>query len=354
MSLNPEDKLDWWNDGAKGERKAKTKAAAKPKESKTTKERKTTKPKEADKRRRPLLFRLGLHFVLVAVAIVLMSVVAHYVLLSITRHNAHTTVPRFESMLIEDAQQMAEERGLVVVVSDSVYAPIYDGGAVLEQNPAPGVEVKPGRAIYVIINALQREMVTIPYVSGRSLRQARNMLEVAGLKIGKLIYEPDLATNYVLAQRYQDGEIMEGSTLRAPRGSSIVLHVGVNAGDEVVMVPQLIGRSLYEAQSVLLESGLNVGDITRSEGVTLENEKLAHVMYQSISGESEASLGDHVSFTITLDSDQVNNALADFETARKQEQLLLDSIRLAEMPEEIVEEVKTNKNGDSGFKDLFD
>ena len=45
----------------------------------------------------------------------------------------------------------------------------------------------------------------MPYVAGRSLRQAKNMLEVAGLGIEQIVYRPDLATNYVL-EEYADGK----------------------------------------------------------------------------------------------------------------------------------------------------
>ncbi len=368
MSSKSEDKLDWWGDYL-GDKKREPKKKTAQKNEKGEKVAK--KPRSSKKSKlgliswlnpRSLALRLALHAGLIVVAIVLMSVVAHYLLLSTTRHSAHMSVPHFESMLVDEASRMAEENGLKLIVSDSIYAPLYPGGAVLEQNPAAGVEVKPGRAIYVIINALQREMVIIPYVSGRSLRQARNMLDMAGIKIESLIYKQDLATNYVLSQRYADIVVEEGSNLRAPRGSSVVLYVGVNAGDDKVVVPQLIGRSLYEASSLLLDSGLNIGKITRSgEGITLESEKLARVVSQSIAAEEEASLGDRISFAITLDGEEVDQALADIEAERliKQKQLaeearLLDSINSATVQPDVEDKSNKKSGNGSGFKDLFD
>ena len=71
---------------------------------------------------------------------------------------------------------------------------------VLDQLPEKGVEVKPGRTIYVTINSFSQKRVPVPYVAGRSLRQAKNMLEIAGLEIAELVYRPDMATNYVLEE----------------------------------------------------------------------------------------------------------------------------------------------------------
>lgn len=57
-----------------------------------------------------------------------------------------------------------------------IVVPAYEGGIVLDQLPEGGVEVKPGRTVYITINSFRQKMVPVPYVAGRSLRQAKNML----------------------------------------------------------------------------------------------------------------------------------------------------------------------------------
>lgn len=373
-----EDKLNWW--GKKGQDGATTtttttstptpiptpakRTQTKPKPTRATGAPKTTKT--TDKKGLPLYARLMINMGVIAVAIVLGSVVAHYLLLSITRHNTQTAVPQFEMMSIYDAEQLAEESGLTLVINDSVYVQRYEGGLVLEQNPASEVMVKPGRAIYITINALNREMVAIPYVAGRSLRQAKNMLEVAGLSIGKLIYEPDLATNYVLSQSFGNQEVMKNDSLFAPRGSGIILHVGLNAADNSVEIPQLIGMSLYEARSILHLSGLNVGDVSRTSEVDSDNEKMALVVSQNVISGREASLGDYVSFVITTDRELVDRVLKEIDEAHRleqqmliEEQALIDSMNRAatELGVDIGGEEESKQSlpaGGSGFEDLFD
>ena len=121
-------------------------------------------------------------FIIVCVLLVL-GVTTHLLLLLGTRHSAHRTVPDLTGIPLEEALGEARRQGLEIIVNDSLYVPAYDGGVVLDQLPEKGVGVKPGRTVYVTINSYRQKMVTVPYVAGRSLRQAKNMLEVAGLGI---------------------------------------------------------------------------------------------------------------------------------------------------------------------------
>lgn len=148
-------------------------------------------------RKSPILRTL----VLIVIAITLMLIVAHYLMQLGTRHGARCAVPDFTGISIGDAKHAAKKHDLEIIVSDSLYVPIYDGGIVLEQNPKADVAVKPGRKVYVTINSFAQKSVKIPYVTGYSLRQAKNNLEIAGLEIAELIYKSDMATNNVLEER---------------------------------------------------------------------------------------------------------------------------------------------------------
>lgn len=180
---------------------------------------------------------------------------------------------------------------------------------VLEQLPKAGVEVKPGRAVYVTINAFGHKRVLVPYVAGRSLRQAKNMLEVAGLQIEKLVYEPDIATNYVLSQSL-DGEVMdEESRVEVAVGSGVVLHVGVKERNTTTRMPQLIGLTLAEAKSRLWELGLNVGRVRLPEDITPQNKSNALVYSQGVAKGEDVKLGSYASMSLTLDKEHVAEIL---------------------------------------------
>ena len=252
-------------------------------------------------------------FIIVCVLLVL-GVATHLLLLLGTRHSAHRTVPDLTGIPLEEALGEARRQGLEIIVNDSLYVPAYDGGVVLDQLPEKGVGVKPGRTVYVTINSYRQKMVTVPYVAGRSLRQAKNMLEVAGLGIEQIVYRPDLATNYVL-EEYADGKrISEKSRVQLEAGSGVTLYVG-ESGSVSTLVPKTVGLHLQQAKSRLWELGLNVGKIDFDEGINLLNQKDARVYVQVPTAERSAALGSRVDLKLTLDEKKLAQHRA---TAEKQ------------------------------------
>lgn len=274
---------------------------------------------------RPILWNLTL------IAVVLISLlVLSYIALAVgTRHGMRRTVPDFTGLGLKDAQYYAEQRGLKLIINDSLYVPAYLGGMVLEQLPKGGVDVKEGRKIYITINSFAQKKLPMPYVAGRSLRQAKNMLESAGFGIEKLEYVEDIATNYVLAQYLNGVEITEQSNIKIEKGSGVVLRVGVSPDQNVTTVPRLIGRKLFDAKGRLWEQGLNVGQVTYDEGITLLNEDDARVCRQSVIQSSQLPLGSTVSIHLTLDKQVVEAAAAEAEravTALLKQRELADSL----------------------------
>lgn len=261
-------------------------------------------------------------FIIVCVLLVL-GVATHLLLLLLgTRHSAHRTVPDLTGIPLEEALGEARRQGLEIIVNDSLYVPAYDGGVVLDQLPEKGVGVKPGRTVYVTINSYRQKMVTVPYVAGRSLRQAKNMLEVAGLGIEQIVYRPDLATNYVL-EEYADGKrISEKSRVQLEAGSGVTLYVG-ESGSVSTLVPKTVGLHLQQAKSRLWELGLNIGKISFDEGINLLNQREARVYLQTPSAGSRARLGAKVDLKLTLDAAKVTaqSAAADKEMIKAAEEL---------------------------------
>ena len=283
--------------------------------------------------------------VVVIVLVFLGLAVASFVAMAFgTRHRARRTVPDLVGLRKTDAEYFAERRDLEIIVNDSLYVSAYPGGVILDQLPKGGVVVKPGRKVYVTVNSSRQRMVTVPYVAGRSLRQAKNMLETAGLTIDYLEYAEDIATNYVLAEYVNGEEVLEESELKAEKGSGVVLRVGVAANDTSTAVPQVIGRTLFEAKSRLWESGLNIGEIVFEEGMPALERNRAKVYKQSVLPSEAVAYGSRVSLYLTLDGEKVESAVAESErrieellkakmaadSIAKAEQRLLDSIANAE------------------------
>lgn len=285
-------------------------------------------------KQRPLIYHAILICGVLAAIIIFSSILMNV----ITRHGTHRTVPDFMGVKIAEAEQMAKKSKLEIIINDSLFVPAYEGGIVLDQLPKGGVEVKAGRKIYVTINSFRQKMVAVPYVAGRSLRQAKNMLEVAGLEIEKLIYEEDIATNYVLGEYVGHEQVTDQSKVEIEMGSGVILKVGVQPEKNSTIVPKAIGQSLQGAKSRLWEQGLNIGKINFDEGINLLNQKDARVYRQSLAHNSTSTLGATVDLWLTLDEKAVekssnasDKAARELEEERlKAEEALRDSLEQAD------------------------
>ncbi len=269
------------------------------------------------------------NIVLLVSLLVLFVLLVSLLLNIFTRHNSYRGVPDFSGYTMEEARELAKKDKLRLEIDDSLYVPLMDPGVILEQKPAAGTQVKSRRRIFVTVNSFRQKMVDVPYVPGYSLRQAKNILETAGLGIEKLVYEDNIATNYVLKQYVGDREVVRREPVRAEYGSDVVLIVGRKPDAERVAVPRVAGATLRDAESRLLESGLNVGRPVNDNGINPRNQHTARVYRQSPEQNSYAELGSTVTLYMTLDSLSVAGGIKASDAAAQKlarERFLIDSL----------------------------
>ena len=292
---------------------------------------------------------------LIIVSIMVVLVGVSYIAMSVgTRHNARRVVPNFEGVLIDDAIRTAESRDLEIIINDSLHVPTYPGGTVLDQLPNGNVVVKPGRKVYVTINSYRQRMVTVPFVAGRSLRQAINMLEAVGLEVERIDYVEDIATNYVLAEYLGEEIITEESDLKAELGSGIRLQVGVAPDAKPLATPLLLGRNMAEAKSRLWESGLNVGELIFDEGILAVERSRAKVYSQSVMVGESIEYGSSITLYFTLDDERVTEAVNAHEKALQRAREVADSLALVEKEmQRQAEEAKAQQGRNSTNEDEF-
>lgn len=142
-----------------------------------------------------------------------------------TRHGEFTVLPNLYKINVEKAESTLKELNLNYIVIDSAYDEKLPPRTVINQNPYAGSHVKRGRNIYLYITSAVPPMVPVPDMADKaSLRQAKGMLDGTGLKLGRVIQQPDQCTNCVLKQLYNGKPISPGAML--PKGSTIDLVVG--------------------------------------------------------------------------------------------------------------------------------
>jgi len=146
-----------------------------------------------------------------------------------TRHGQQIAVPDVSGMTLEEAQAALGERQLAFAILDtSSYNPNFPYQTVIEQIPASGSMVKQERKIYLSINRSGYKMTVIPYIVGKTLRQAEPALRSAGFKVGKLTYKKYIAKDEVLSMKFRKRSLKQGDQL--PLTSIIDLELGDGTG----------------------------------------------------------------------------------------------------------------------------
>lgn len=173
-----------------------------------------------------------------------------------TNHGETVSVPNLKGMTTEQLDDFLSDRDLDYEISDCTFVPNAPKLAVLSQYPAAGAFVKEGRKIYITITSLYAPQIEMPKLTDRSLQSAEQVLRSYGLEVGELKYKPDLAEGIVLEQRYNGQPITPGT--RIAKGSKITLIVGDGYGNQEFEVPDLMSKTLEEAQIIASGSDLQL------------------------------------------------------------------------------------------------
>ncbi len=223
-----------------------------------------------------------------------------------TQHDVSVKVPDMVGMSLQEAQDLTVADNLVLVVADSVFVNRFRHGAVYEQNPKAGADVKRGRKIYVTMNAVKKKQVDMPNLVGLSFRQAKVELQSRNLVLGKMIYVSDIATNNVLAQMSDGQDIPVGKKVDV--GTVVDLKLGLNQNDQYTVVTSFAGLPYHRAISAVQDSYLNVAQVYFDESVKSYSDSLAAFVYRQAPDSSsirKVKMGRGVKLYFTLDESKL-------------------------------------------------
>lgn len=197
-----------------------------------------------------------------------------------TRHGEALTVPEFAGLSINEVTRQADQKQLHCVIIDSTYVKGQMPGTVLSQNPSAGTKVKINRSIFLTINAINPQKISMPNVVGVSVRQAEAILQSSGLKIGLRKYIPDVAKDYVLHQQVHGKDIFPGTKII--KGSDVELIMGLGLGEENISTPDIKKLTKFEAQDILSNNYLNIGALTYDNSVETLQDSLKAVVWKQV------------------------------------------------------------------------
>lgn len=220
---------------------------------------------------------------LITIIVVTISMLAHFFF---GRSRDVVAVPNVLNMTVVEAQRALEQYDFKVEMNEEYGDSKSKPGTVMEQSPKPGEKRKEGSLITLTISR-GAELKVIPNLTNMSLHKAEQLLINDGFTVGNIVKKYDKA--------YKIGTVISTSPKaldKAPKGSAI--DILLNEGDKEV--PNLVGKKLKDAEKMLKDADLRVGEIkTISDSSVPKNTVMATTPNAGI----KLAKGDLVVITIS-------------------------------------------------------
>ena len=249
------------------------------------KERRKTDPKPSNEKNKMTMF-----IIIGAVIVAIAGLIGLGSMLGWFGGSDEITVPSFVGKTLEQAQAEAEKLGLVIQEGDLVYSPDQEEGLITSQNPVEGAKVTEGKVITVNISKGKKDGV-VPKIEGMDYEEAKAYLESFGFKMGPgVTVQSHLPKGVIVSQSIPYGT-------SAKSGTEINVEISDGKGKEMVKVPNLIGRTPDEANSLLAGAGLSTNGNVVYEEVDGMAQNL--VFWQSVAADTEVEKGSTVDYKVS-------------------------------------------------------
>jgi serine/threonine-protein kinase len=153
-----------------------------------------------------------------------------------------------------EAKSILENLNLNPILEGPKYDENVPKDKVIYHRPHAGTLVKEGRRVYLFISGGE-PLLKSPTLIGKSLRDAKITIERAGLVLGEIEQlRSEFAANTVIGQDPEPDINIEKGT---------VFNIKVSVGPQIGMirVPNTLGKSLRQAESILRNNSLKIGKI---------------------------------------------------------------------------------------------
>lgn len=135
-------------------------------------------------------------------------------------------------------------------------------GIVLKQSPNSGIEVKKGKEVTLTVNKEQKDekvsIVLSDYEGEKQTDAYNSLLELELVPEVKVVEDDQTAAGYVISTEPAAGETVY-------TGDTVVIIVSKGTDEVQTTIPSIVGLPLYQAESLLEQSNLSVGEVTYDE-----------------------------------------------------------------------------------------
>lgn len=204
-------------------------------------------------------------------AIVLIGAVVGFLVYNNSKKQAEANreieVPNLIGRVFDEVVEEYSKQGIEIIKDKVEYSAEQPEGAIISQTPEKGTKTK-DKKIKVVVSKGEK-MVEVPDVTGKDIKVATYELEDT---LGFVVEREDVvnekvASGIIISQSAKKGENLS-------YGSTIKLQVSKGDGKEIVVVPNVLGKTEADAKSALEALGLSVNvkyseDKTKSNGVVI-------------------------------------------------------------------------------------
>jgi len=174
-------------------------------------------------------------------------IVDRFVMPEYTRHDVSVQVPSVTERPFDEAVEVLQRYDLEVQRETQSFNPAVPLDVVVDQSPPGQALVKPGRRVYLTVNAGEAQQVSMPSLEGLSLREARNRVRSVGLVVEEELPDsiPSAYRNTITRHEPAAGDSLE-------EGSGVTIYYSTGLGDVYVDIPDVTGMKVAEAREELL------------------------------------------------------------------------------------------------------
>ena len=223
----------------------------------------------------------------IGVLVVVIGIISGYIWYNKVYSSGDITVPSIVGMKQDDAKQLVESKKLNFVIGGKEKSDKPEG-TVIDCFPKSGTKVKSNSDVRVIISS-GSDSLTVPNLVGVDFATAKDIISNSGLTLGNVSYRhsDDVAEGDVISQD-------PTADSKAQNGTKVNLVVSKGADAKYVTVPDVSGKNIEEAASIMAGSGLKV---SRNPVATSDKSQSGVVTSQSIGGSQQVKEGTTVSLT---------------------------------------------------------
>jgi beta-lactam-binding protein with PASTA domain len=184
-----------------------------------------------------MTWKKGLFYSLLPFFVFFVSI---YITIDILLKSGNNVVcPDVRGKTVEEAREMAQKKGLPLVVLRYENRSDVPYNHITVQKPEANISIRNGRIIHVIVSEGPK-LTEVPNLTGRSLQEAEETLREKNLEVGKIIQIPHTREGKVIAQIPKGGEkILERK--------EVILFVGLDKG-KYFFLPDVKDLSLWDIQ----------------------------------------------------------------------------------------------------------